>query len=311
MTCSFPRQAGLSKFLKPNGSRIVTLSAALYNHPGYSPISLPCRKCMSCRLERSRQWAVRCMHEAQSHEKTGGNCFITLTFDNKYLPPTGSLNLRLWQDFMSRYRKRFGNGIKYFHCGEYGSKNDRPHYHALLFNTDLPDKVEFKKVGGHQLYTSSILESLWPFGFSTVGSVTFDSARYVAKYCTKTVTGKAARQHYERVRFDPDSGELLAIDHLKPEYATMSNGIGREWYERNKLEVYDHDCVVVKGTPQRPPSYYDSLFQIDNPDDYAIIKANRILAASLVSLSPEEKFRKGYDREKCLTARFNLQSLTL
>jgi hypothetical protein len=101
------------------------------------PIKVACGQCIGCRLERSRQWAIRCVHEASLHEH---NSFITLTYNDENLPADGSLDVRHWQLFMKRLRKRHGSGIRYFHCGEYGSKHRRPHYHACLFGLDFPDK---------------------------------------------------------------------------------------------------------------------------------------------------------------------------
>ena len=95
---------------------------------------IPCRNCVGCRLEHSRQWAMRCTHEAQLHSD---NCFITLTYDNAHLPSDFSLDKKHFSDFMKRYRKKFGPNIRYFHCGEYGSKFGRPHYHACIFNHDF------------------------------------------------------------------------------------------------------------------------------------------------------------------------------
>jgi len=59
-------------------------------------ISLPCGQCIGCRLERSRQWAMRCIHEAQLHQN---NCFITLTYDDEHLPKDLSLDHRDFQLF--------------------------------------------------------------------------------------------------------------------------------------------------------------------------------------------------------------------
>jgi len=96
-------------------------------------LNLPCGKCIGCRLDRSRQWAIRCMHEASLYER---NCFITLTYSDEFLPNDRSVNVRHFQLFMKKLRKRFGPNIRFYHCGEYGEKTSRPHYHALLFNFD-------------------------------------------------------------------------------------------------------------------------------------------------------------------------------
>lgn len=254
---------------------------------------IPCGQCVGCRLERSRQWAMRCMHEAQMHKQ---NCFITLTFSPEYLSTRKnewSLDVRDFQLFMKRLRNRFGKGIRFYHCGEYGemcSNCDRslfyckcgplmnkvlgrPHYHACIFGFDFPDKEIFRVTDvGNILYTSEILEELWtdpktdmPMGFCTIGDVTFESAAYCARYIMKKITGDMADDRY----FRHDTGEVL-----KPEYTTMSRrpGIGRTWYDDYFSDVYPHDFVVVDGAKVRPPKYYDGLFKADRPYHFDDIK---------------------------------------
>lgn len=64
---------------------------------------LPCGQCIGCRLERSRQWAIRCLDEAQMHKE---NCFITLTCSPESVKKFGrSLNVEMFQKFMKRVRK--------------------------------------------------------------------------------------------------------------------------------------------------------------------------------------------------------------
>lgn len=149
---------------------------------GTEKLDLPCGKCVGCRLNRSRQWAIRCMHEASLYDK---NCFITLTYDDEHLPKNRGLDVSHFQNFMKRLRKEYGQGIRFFHAGEYGSKTRRPHYHALLFNHDFVDKSLIAVRNDHRLYVSPSLQRLWPFGYSSVGDVTFESAAYVARYSLK------------------------------------------------------------------------------------------------------------------------------
>lgn len=216
-------------------------------------LDLPCGQCIGCRLERSRQWAMRCYHEASMYEE---NCFITLTYNDEHLPENKSLDVAHFQKFMKRLRKRFGAGIRFFHCGEYGEKYFRPHYHACLFNFDFPDKKLWKVNNNHRLYISESLSELWPFGFSTIGDVTFESAAYVARYIMKKVTGDAADSHYERVCLE--TGEVF---NLKPEYTTMSRrpGIGKPWFDKYHKDVYPSDFVVINNKKLKPPKYYDTL----------------------------------------------------
>lgn len=270
MTCYHPLQAYFGRDVLSSGKHKIVFDRRFAIGDGVSSeVLLPCGQCVGCRLERSRQWAVRCMHEAQMYER---NCFITLTFRDEDLPDNLSLDVTYFQRFMKRLRFRFGDGIRFFHCGEYGEKYGRPHYHACLFNFDFDDKVLFKDVNGIKLYTSKSLEELWPFGFCTIGDVTFESAAYVARYIMKKVTGDRAKAHYERV--DVCTGEVVD---RKPEYTTMSRrpGIGKLWYDSFKDDVYPHDHVIVRGKECRPPKYYDSLFEIEYPEDYAKLKLRR------------------------------------
>lgn len=222
-------------------------------------LDLPCGQCIGCRLERSRQWAVRCMHEASLHEQ---NSFITLTYDDEHLPKDWSLQKSHFQNFMKRLRKSISHRVRYYHCGEYGDLNARPHYHALLFGHDFSDKRLHSERKEVRLFTSDQLQRLWPMGFSTIGEVTFESAAYVARYVMKKINGPAAEDHYYG---------------RTPEYTTMSRrpGIAQKWYEKFKSDVYPRDYVVSRGFKSRPPRYYDNLLGREDQSTLALLKINR------------------------------------
>lgn len=217
-------------------------------------VQVPCGQCIGCRLERARQWSVRLMHEASLHQD---NCFVTLTYDDEHLPDKGCLRIRDFQLFMKRLRKRASTRISFFHCGEYGELNGRPHYHAILFGVDWPDRVKYgRNERGDMLFSSKLLDSIWQNGFAWSGSVTRESCGYVARYCLKKVTGDRADEHYKRV--DPETGEIYW---LPPEYASMSlrPAIGKGWFDKFAGDVVAYDGVVNAGVMQRPPRYYDKL----------------------------------------------------
>lgn len=260
------------------------------------PMKIACGRCIGCRLERSRQWAVRCVHEASLYEN---NCFITLTFAPEHLPKDGSLDKRDFQLFMKRLRKKHGAGVRYFHCGEYGEKNKRPHYHACLFNFDFGDREHWSTRAGVQLDVSKELQELWPFGFSTVGDVTFESAAYVARYITKKITGEMAEKAYERV--NPSSGE---ITRLLPEYCTMSRrpGIGRAWFERYTRDVFPHDRVILNGRELRPPKYYSNIFELANPSEMDDVKEAR--RRKMMAVAKDSEFTRLRVRERHQYIRF-------
>lgn len=157
------------------------------------PIDVPCGRCIGCKLERSRQWATRCMHEASMHKK---NVFITLTYSDEHLPYDQSLDLDHFQKFMKRLRKKHPH-VRFYHCGEYGEKTGRPHYHAILFNCDFLDKKIYTIRNENPVYVSQELNNIWGYGLCEIGSVTFESAGYVARYCTKKITGDFAEEHYQ------------------------------------------------------------------------------------------------------------------
>lgn len=216
-------------------------------------LSLPCGQCVGCRLERSRQWAVRCLHETQMHESSS---FVTLTYNDEHLPEYGCLRYRDFQLFMKRLRKVFPEA-RFFMCGEYGERTGRPHYHACLFGVWFHDRKFWKtSPSGFKLYRSELMERLWPHGDADIGDMSFESAGYVARYCMKKVTGALADNHYRR--FVPDTGEVYW---LVPEFARMSlkPGIGAKWFEKFRQEVINNDGVAIRGKICRPPRYYDVL----------------------------------------------------
>jgi len=237
----------------PNGGRLVFGD----KEPDYlaKRITIPCGQCVGCRLERSRQWAVRCVLESSLYED---NSFITLTYDDKNLPPGGTLVLKDLQDFLKRLRDRVGYGrFRYYASGEYGDQFRRPHYHALLFNFDFSDKVfERSSARGDKLYTSDFLSEVWGLGRCEIGAVSFNSAAYVARYVVDKVNGDFAERHYQSV------DEWGEIHSLLPEFSVMSRrpGIGDAWIRKYFRDVYPRDFVVVNGVRCKPPRFFDLKF---------------------------------------------------
>ena len=81
-----------------------------------------------------------------------------------------------------------------------------------------------------------------------------------------------ASEHYMYI--DYSTGEIF---NRTPEFGKMSlkPGIGAEWFKKFKDDVYPHDFVVVGGRKMRPPRYYDTRYEIDNPDEFEQIKLAR------------------------------------
>lgn len=209
-------------------------------------IILPCGQCMACRLNKSRDWATRCVLESQMHED---NCFITLTYDDAHLPKDYGLQKKDFTNFIKRLRKNTGAKIRYYAAGEYGDLYSRPHYHACLFGWKPDDLVLYSVRNGVNLYLSDTLLKAWQYqGYVTVGDVTFESAAYVARYVTKKITGDRAEEHY--------CGR-------QPEYTVMSRrpGIGAKFFERYSTDIYGKDFLVIRDQIKcKPPRYFDRIY---------------------------------------------------
>lgn len=244
---------------------------------------LPCGQCIGCRLERSRQWAIRIMHETQLYEE---NCFVTLTYDDDNVAKDRSLCYCDFQRFMKRLRKRWK--VRFFCAGEYGDEDKRPHFHAAIFGYAFrKDRKRWKKSGGgFYVDRSAELEALWRYGFSSVGDLSFESAAYIARYVTKKVneSDKSSpealalwKAKYERL--DEETGELTW---LVPEFCHMSlkPGIGADWFKKFGKEVFPLDRVVARGVPCKPPKFYDGLYsRVGGGGALEEVKEARILRA--------------------------------
>ena len=265
-------------------------------------MEVACGQCLGCRLDRSRHWAMRMVHEASLHKD---NCFITLTYRppiectehqrkaKQHIPDDWNLNKVHFQKFVKRLRKAYSKvhpekKIKYYHAGEYGNvckhgidlriakcpmcKFGRPHYHAILFNITFKDLVSYKTDGARAYHTSPTLEKIWGYGQCDVGEVNFKSAAYVARYCMKKVTGKIADDHYQQI---DEHGELIKVE---PEYATMSNGLGRGYYEKFKSDFWpsDESSVPGHGVVPKVPRYYAEIYKETDPELYEEVKEKRL-----------------------------------
>lgn len=237
-------------------------------------IKLPCGRCIGCKIQRSQEWATRCLHESQQHQH---NQFLTLTIDHEHLAaaaPNGSLSKRTHQTFIKRYRSKLApRRFSFYMCGEYGTKLGRPHYHYLIFGHEFTDKVFHKTSdSGEKLYTSPTLNSLWEYGHAWIGEVTYESCAYVASYVMKKLNGDMALEHYRR---QDEAGNDYW---LEPEFNEMSRrpAIAHKWWQEFHQDVTTDDVIVRKsGGKMKPPRYYDKLLAMMDPALMEVIKLRR------------------------------------
>ena len=318
MPCYYPLNGWRARKPSKNGKFGIVFNMK-DGHPDL-PMTVPCGQCIGCRLEHSRQWAIRCVHEASLHSD---NCFLTLTYNNKHLPEGASLEKTHLVNFMKYLRRDNGPGIRFFACGEYGYQYDekdqiikdslgrpivgRPHYHVLLFGFDFKDKYYWKdSYSGNALYRSEVLEALWPKGYSYIGTVTFESAAYVARYCTKKLNGEKEEdlcqlglRHYERLT---ENGEIISIE---KEYTNMSRrpGIGNGWFGLYSKEIEIHDSITLSGKEVKPPRYYTDLLGEEPLKD---LKGKRQEAISRQKVKGEYSTDRLRDKEKVKKAQNNM-----
>lgn len=204
-------------------------------------VSIPCGRCIGCKLDRSLMWAVRITNELSLHEKA---CFLTLTY--KDLPKNGSLVKQDLQDFFKRLRFRLEpQKIRYYACGEYGTETKRPHYHVCLFGWFPEDAKAYKTTpDGHPLWTSQLLEEIWGHGFAVIGQLTFETAAYTARYVTKKI----------------NNGDFFHYL-VEPEFALSSRrpGIGADWVRKYAAEIKAHASIYARGQTFPVPAYYKKI----------------------------------------------------
>ena len=209
------------------------------------------------------------------------NSFITLTYNDQYLPANNSLVPRDLQLFFKRLRKVLDCKIRYLACGEYGEKTERPHYHAIIFGANLRESRTPLELSigdsmttgsSRALYSSDLLAKVWPYGHNVVGNVTFESCSYVARYCMKKITGPLAEDYY---------GNRV------PPFLRVSNrpGIAADWLKKYGMsDVWNNDTVVIRGHETRPPRFFEKKLAIEDEILYNIVKQNREVSLGNVDI---------------------------
>lgn len=188
---------------------------------------VPCGHCAACRIAKKREWTIRLLHEKSYWKKT---CFVTLTYNEENLPDDRGLHKEHLQLFFKRLRRslRDARRIKYFACGEYGDRFNRPHYHVIIFGCDCND--------------TDIIRTEWPFGFVKVDLVTMYRLQYVTGYVQKKLSGK-----YEKERYG----------NLQGPFQLQSQGLGARFALDNADELLDDGCCETwTGAKFGLPRYY-------------------------------------------------------
>lgn len=262
-------------------------------------IYLPCGKCNGCRMDYAHQWANRLMLELEAFKNdpnhTGDAYFVTLTIADTHINDIGDSDagrrgdqkqlhvLRPYEDpdnnllngwsrsvskvdlqlFMKRLRRYHPDDkIRFFACGEYGSRSSRPHYHLILFGLTLDDNdlTFYKKSGlGYDYMNSKYISKCWPFGFNVVAPVTWESCCYVSRYMLKknAVMGKDGKSLYDKFN-------------MEAPFVQMSRrpGIAKGYFQTLDSSVYSTRLTIgtSSGSYQfNTPRYFEKIFDEIDP----------------------------------------------
>lgn len=302
MTCFYPQE-----YYKTIDGRLTKNKRKAVSH--MHKVTIPCRGCIGCRMDHETTWMVRNLKEAQLHKSS--RC-LTLTYSDKHVPRDYSLSRRAMQLFMKRLRKRFADSkLRFFLVGEYGSKTDRPHYHALIYGLPSDGEYKWSSVEGRNYYRSSEVEKAWQEqGHVLIGDVTPQSAAYVSGYLLKNSDGWNKNYEFSHL----ETGEL--IERQAPFMACSNRpGIGRDWALRYSEEIFTHDSVpYIKGGNMRfaaTPEYFLKALERDNADDVeAIRKARRLRSKERQALLEKRPERLAV-REECLKDRIGRSNRSL
>lgn len=199
-------------------------------------VSFPCGKCPPCLSRRASGWSFRLNQESRVSNTA---FFFTFTYDNDHVPLTKNKFMTLvkrdLQLFFKRLRKKHEKNklkIKYYAVGEYGGQTLRPHYHAIIFNTNLSLLLTQSEVnaihqgvipldGKHPFKTD-----LWQNGNITIGHLTDASAAYTLKYMCKDA----------QIPMHKNDDRL-------PEFCLMSKGLGANYITSQTKTWHENDLL--------------------------------------------------------------------
>lgn len=230
----------------------------IYNNMIYNEkeiIDVPCGRCIECLQDKSKEWSYRILCESLQYKQ---NCMITLTYKNT----NGELCKRDLQLFLKRLRKKlYPRKIRFFACGEYGSKGLRPHYHIIIFNFCPNDLKPLYFENDYVVYNSKFISDVWSLGFISVMFLNPYNTKYVSKYLQKL-------NNYKEKKVKP--------------FLVMSNrpGIGYNYFVKNLDSLLFDDRLYYNGNFIRLPRYVLKIAQ-RNLKDITELKDNRMLRYNL------------------------------
>lgn len=211
-----------------------------------------CGKCDFCRYKKTQQLQIRSLCE--SMYSTTRPLSLLLTYDDKHLPYEG-VNKPDLQKFFKRlriYLKRhpcstqcgYKDNLRYFCCGEYGSKRQRPHYHLILWN--FPDIIFHQSKYLMYRDLSNLFTDIWTNGrvFVKYTDDNEGSTTSGITYCVKYLNKEGCTPfRYVKDICDFTGEEIVRKESLNKPFVTFSRGrgkiqgLGSQWLNDHKEEI--------------------------------------------------------------------------
>lgn len=250
--------------------------------------SVPCGRCLGCRIERRDTWRRRIVDEM--HQSKCSASFVTLTYNEESLPfvrddlPT--LRKEHLIGFMKRMRERLRRArgsrpyFRYFGVGEHGGIGNRPHYHAILLGVD-------------PFHHLNLITDCWPFGFVDAKGVTRGRIKYVVDYIEKEpYLGSSAKEHYAPA---------------EPPFSIVSKGLGLNFLKVNSKLLREHG-YYRDGRQVKMPRYYQKKLKIVSSDSGLPHIEEQELAVSSGYIGRAEMLSASlHAREQELLSKLNLK----
>lgn len=240
-------------------------------------VTIPCKNCIGCVQDYKKERTKRLILEAQNGKK---NYFITLTLNEEN--KTKNVSKKTLSNFIKKLRtsqeKYFNNKIRYFGCGEYGSKTLRSHYHVIIFNL-VYNNCNIEEINKY-------IENIRKKGHTETALLNEASAAYVAGYATKKQLSKYKNKQLKKRGIEPEFinmsrnpgiGALYVNKHkeelIKNGGNTYINGkkITLNNYLRNKLDD-ENAAKQIKINQMKK----GTIFNIQNKNELKIIEMCKI-----------------------------------
>lgn len=205
-----------------------------------------CGHCRSCRINYTSSWTLRLLYELDNWSEAQ---FITLTYNDSNLPKDLSLHPEDLQKFWKRLRKDLeGRKIKYYACGEYGDKNKRPHYHAIVFGLSPYSDTDRQLIAQNW---NKCEPWLFDKAHNGIGEVTRESIGYVTGYVQKKLNGELAEKEY--------NGKI-------PPFSRCSQGMGLEFALKNQERLIQNGFTFLHKNKISIPRYFRDKLGIKAAD---------------------------------------------